>query len=83
MWDIRKNLKSVFNYRAHLNDTTYLDWHPEVSGILLSGGTDCKINAWNTKTEENAFTITTANHINKVTWIPEKRYMVSSIQPAL
>jgi WD40 repeat protein len=49
IWDIRHNLRSLTFYQAHLGETMYLNWHPQIPNILLSGGQDCKIKAQNTE----------------------------------
>lgn len=47
IWDFRVNSRSVTSYSPHLGEITYLDWHPCEKNVLLSGGQDCKIKAWN------------------------------------
>jgi hypothetical protein len=64
-----------------LNETTYIDWHPTERGILLSGGQDCKIKAFDLNKSSQVFSISTADQISKANWIPGRNYQVSSIQP--
>lgn len=60
----------------------YLEWHPKIPNVILTGGQDCKIVAWNTKENKEIFCISTADIISKANWIPNRNYQVSSIKPA-
>jgi WD40 repeat protein len=63
IWDIRSNKKSVKDYSPHLGEVTHLDWHPVERNVLLSGGQDCKIKAWNVEQNQQIFTISTDDQI--------------------
>ena len=44
-WDTRYPGREKDCFTPHMNETTYLDWHPTVPDILLSGGQNGNINA--------------------------------------
>ena len=80
-WDTRFPAREKDCYTPHMNETTYLDWHPTVPDILLSGGQNGNINAQNLRTSKSVFNIQTADTICKTTWIPDRQYQVSSMRP--
>ena len=54
IWDINNNSQPLYSpsNSTHTGETTYLDWHPQERGVLLSGGQDYKIKAVNILTDE-------------------------------
>ena len=72
IWDKRITAREKNVYSPHMRELAYLEWHPTVSGILLSGGHN--IFAQNTKLEEKVFNIQQADPVSKCTWIPDRQY---------
>jgi WD40 repeat protein len=84
IFDTRITNKSVSSYCAHgIQETFFIDWHPAERGILLSGGQDQKIKAYNIEKNSELFSISTADQVCKTNWIPGRKYQVSSIYPGV
>ena len=72
VYDIRNPRTEIYYYQPSGGELAFLDWHPTVPGILLTGGTSCNIVAQNIKHDSMVFNIQTADPVSKCTWIPNR-----------
>ena len=47
IWDQRQQVMPVLDFNVDLRSAMCLDWHPNQSHVLLTGGQDNTIKVWN------------------------------------
>nr|CCA22503.1 conserved hypothetical protein [Albugo laibachii Nc14] len=75
IWDIRKNAHPELKFTAHKGLVLSVDWHPNRSTILASGGRDRYVKIWDLsdmdmKQQQPQQTIQTIASVGRVAWRP-------------
>eukprot|EP00949_MAST-11_sp_MAST-11-sp1_P004433 g4433.t1 len=78
VWDRRNARSCVRKIAAHNRLVLSLDWHPQLRGVIASGGCDGTVKAWNVQTGKVLHTIQTLASVARVKWRQGSQQQIAS-----